>query len=163
MNKRGQAAMEFLMTYGWALLIVLVAIAVLAAMGVFSGGGVAVAACILNPSASCEAVVRSNGYVGIQMTQGSGSNWDSFTLGLSQARVSGRSVCTSGGYTSIQTTAITFPDGSSMLFERAAACGTDLTNEQGKRFQANIIATYSQGSPPITHNRVGTLRTSVEA
>jgi len=35
-NKKGQAAMEFLMTYGWAILIVLVAIAALYFMGVFS-------------------------------------------------------------------------------------------------------------------------------
>jgi hypothetical protein len=33
MNKKGQAAMEFLMTYGWAILVVIAAIAVLAASG----------------------------------------------------------------------------------------------------------------------------------
>lgn len=36
-NKKSQAAMEFLMTYGWAILIVLVAIAALYFLGVFSG------------------------------------------------------------------------------------------------------------------------------
>jgi len=35
-NKRGQAAMEFLMTYGWAILVVLVAIGALAYFGVLS-------------------------------------------------------------------------------------------------------------------------------
>jgi len=35
-NKRGQAAMEFLMTYGWAILAAIIAIGVLAAFGVFS-------------------------------------------------------------------------------------------------------------------------------
>ena len=35
-SHKGQAAMEFLMTYGWAILIVLVAIAALYFMGVFS-------------------------------------------------------------------------------------------------------------------------------
>lgn len=34
MNKKGQAAMEFLMTYGWAILVVLAAIAALAYFGV---------------------------------------------------------------------------------------------------------------------------------
>lgn len=33
MNKKGQAAMEFLMTYGWVILVVLGAIAVLAGFG----------------------------------------------------------------------------------------------------------------------------------
>lgn len=35
-NKKGQAAMEFLMTYGWAILTGLIAIGVLAYFGVFS-------------------------------------------------------------------------------------------------------------------------------
>ncbi|MCB9358776.1 hypothetical protein H6503_02500 [Candidatus Woesearchaeota archaeon] len=35
-NKKGQAAMEFLMTYGWALLIVLIAIAALAFFGLLN-------------------------------------------------------------------------------------------------------------------------------
>ena len=36
MKKKGQAAMEFLMTYGWAILVVLAAIAALAYFGVLS-------------------------------------------------------------------------------------------------------------------------------
>lgn len=37
--KKGQAAMEYLMTYGWAILIVIVVVAALYAMGVFRIGG----------------------------------------------------------------------------------------------------------------------------
>ncbi len=36
MHKKGQAAMEFLMTYGWAILVVLIAIGALAYFGVLS-------------------------------------------------------------------------------------------------------------------------------
>ena len=36
MKKKGQAAMEFLMTYGWAILVVIAAIAALAYFGVLS-------------------------------------------------------------------------------------------------------------------------------
>lgn len=35
MEKRGQAALEFLMTYGWAILAVVIVVALLAAFGVF--------------------------------------------------------------------------------------------------------------------------------
>jgi len=38
MFKRAQAAMEFLMTYGWAILVVLAAIGALAYFGVLSPG-----------------------------------------------------------------------------------------------------------------------------
>jgi len=37
-NKKGQAAMEFLMTYGWAILAAIIAIGVLAYFGVFNPG-----------------------------------------------------------------------------------------------------------------------------
>lgn len=37
-NRKGQAAMEFLMTYGWAILAAIIAIGVLAYFGVFSPG-----------------------------------------------------------------------------------------------------------------------------
>src|SRR3989344_9119339 len=36
MQKRGQGAMEFLMTYGWAIIVVLVILSVLYFLGVFS-------------------------------------------------------------------------------------------------------------------------------
>jgi len=36
--KKGQAAMEYLMTYGWAILIIIVVVAALYAMGVFKIG-----------------------------------------------------------------------------------------------------------------------------
>jgi hypothetical protein len=40
-NKKGQAAMEFLMTYGWAILIAIIAIAALIAFGGGTGKGTA--------------------------------------------------------------------------------------------------------------------------
>ena len=43
MRKKGQSAMEYLMTYGWAILIVIVVVAALYAMGVFK----------ITPSVSC--------------------------------------------------------------------------------------------------------------
>ncbi|MBI4158931.1 hypothetical protein HY500_01585 [Candidatus Woesearchaeota archaeon] len=50
-NKKSQAAMEFLMTYGWAILIVLVAIAALYFLGVFSGK--TANSCTLEPPFNC--------------------------------------------------------------------------------------------------------------
>jgi len=43
MKNKAQSAMEYLMTYGWAILIVIVVVAALYSMGVFSGGGGGVA------------------------------------------------------------------------------------------------------------------------
>jgi uncharacterized protein (UPF0333 family) len=51
--KKGQAAMEFLMTYGWALLVVLVAIGALAFFGVLNPGQFLPDQCTLFAGLSC--------------------------------------------------------------------------------------------------------------
>ena len=70
-NRKGQAALEFLMTYGWAILVVLVAIGALAFFGVLSPDKFLPAKCTLQPGLACvdhkvtaEAVtvVVKNGY-----------------------------------------------------------------------------------------------------
>ncbi len=49
MERKGQAAMEFLMTYGWAILAAIIAIGVLAYFGVFSPGKFITGAAVVNP------------------------------------------------------------------------------------------------------------------
>jgi hypothetical protein len=53
MEKRGQAAMEFLMTYGWAILVVLAAIAALAYFGVLSPDRFLPEKCTLPSGTAC--------------------------------------------------------------------------------------------------------------
>lgn len=53
MNKKSQAAMEFLMTYGWAILVVLAAIAALAYFGVLSPEKFLPEKCVLAPGLAC--------------------------------------------------------------------------------------------------------------
>ena len=53
-NKRNaQAAMEFLLTYGWAILVVLAAIAALAYFGVLSPERLLPEKCLLEPGLAC--------------------------------------------------------------------------------------------------------------
>ena len=49
MERKGQAAMEFLMTYGWAILAAVIAIGVLAYFGVFSPGKYVTGNAVVNP------------------------------------------------------------------------------------------------------------------
>ncbi len=51
--KRAQAAMEFLMTYGWAILVVLVAIGALAYFGILSPARFLPESCTLAPGIGC--------------------------------------------------------------------------------------------------------------
>ncbi|MDP6139346.1 MAG: hypothetical protein QGI89_04610 [Candidatus Woesearchaeota archaeon] len=52
-SKKSQAAMEFLMTYGWAILVVLVAIGALAYFGVMSPDKFLPAKCTLPAGVAC--------------------------------------------------------------------------------------------------------------
>jgi uncharacterized protein (UPF0333 family) len=52
-SKKSQAAMEFLMTYGWAILVVLAAIAALAYFGVLSPEKFLPEKCVLSPGLAC--------------------------------------------------------------------------------------------------------------
>ncbi|MGV8150646.1 MAG: hypothetical protein ACP5NV_02880 [Candidatus Woesearchaeota archaeon] len=53
MNKKAQAALEFLMTYGWAILVVLAAIGALAYFGVLSPGNLLPNKCTATPGIVC--------------------------------------------------------------------------------------------------------------
>ena len=53
MKRKSQAALEFIMTYGWAILVVLVAIAALAYFGVLDPGRFLPATCTLQAGIAC--------------------------------------------------------------------------------------------------------------
>ena len=53
MNKKSQAALEFIMTYGWAILVVLVAIGALAYFGVLSPDRFLPSKCVLQSGIAC--------------------------------------------------------------------------------------------------------------
>ena len=63
MKKRGQAALEFLTTYGWAILVVLVMIAALSSFGVLNPDTLLPERCNVDPSFNCveHQVVRGEG------------------------------------------------------------------------------------------------------
>ena len=63
MEKRGQAAMEFLMTYGWAILAAIIAIAVLAYFGVFNPGRYTSEMCQVGAPFTCDenSIASANG------------------------------------------------------------------------------------------------------
>jgi hypothetical protein len=53
MPRKAQSAMEYLMTYGWAILIIGIVLATLFSLGVFSGGSLLGTACVASPGFLC--------------------------------------------------------------------------------------------------------------
>lgn len=84
MFKKGQAAMEFLMTYGWAILVVLIAIGALAYFGVLNPSRFLPNSCTVSNQFACETgdfLANSSG-VTIILRNGRGvdSNITNFTV-----------------------------------------------------------------------------------
>lgn len=76
MHKKGQAAMEFLMTYGWAILAAIIAIGVLAYFGVFNPGKLAGNQGIVNAPYNMDAfrISATDDLVIMEITQNLGSS-----------------------------------------------------------------------------------------
>ena len=71
-NKRGQAALEFLMTYGWAILVVLVVIGALAYFGVLNPNILVPEKCTMATGLSCKDYKISGSSVFLYFENGMG-------------------------------------------------------------------------------------------
>ena len=83
-SRKSQAAMEFLMTYGWAILVVLVAIGALAYFGVLSPDRFLPAKCQLPAGIACtDFKVSSSSGVTIVLRNGLGFDATGVNIGVS--------------------------------------------------------------------------------
>lgn len=83
MNRKGQAAMEFLMTYGWAILVVLVAIGALAYFGVLSPSRFLPSSCQFQSGVSCDSYKVATNGIRIVLRNGLGNDMTNVTIGVS--------------------------------------------------------------------------------
>jgi hypothetical protein len=82
-KRRGQAAMEFLMTYGWAILVVLVVIGALAYYGVLSPENLLPDKCIFSVSLACQdAQLKSDGTAKFRILNSAGEGVDLLSISL---------------------------------------------------------------------------------
>mgnify|MGYP001572188272 CR=1 FL=1 len=83
MNKlRLQSAMEYLMTYGWAILIIAVVLGALFSLGVFNGGASLGTACVASAGFLCQAPITlgTNGNVTLLLGQSTGTTMYNIAL-----------------------------------------------------------------------------------
>ncbi len=76
-HQKAQSAMEYLMTYGWAILIIAVVLGALFSLGVFSGSNLLGSACVASSGYLCQSPVYShaNGEILATLGQNTGTNW----------------------------------------------------------------------------------------
>ena len=150
--RKGQAAMEFLMTYGWAILIVLAAIGALAYFGVLSpgrflpssftmSGGFSAGQYKISTSALNFTVINS---MGVDVTVNS----------INVTSKAGSDVTCSVEVTPNQLVG----NGGSYDVNTAGCTGSQV----GQKFKADIKVVYTRSGETVTHTATGEMTTAVE-
>ncbi|MEK6847353.1 MAG: hypothetical protein AABY16_04250 [Nanoarchaeota archaeon] len=152
-QKRGQAAMEFLMTYGWAILAAIVAIGVLAYFGVFSPGKLAGSSAIVNNPFYANSWQVTTANVNLEMTNNGGDTLVVSLITVTGTGASASDDCTTGVIST------TVNPGVQQLF--AVAC-TGATMAAGESYAGNIQITYTKSGSTLTQTSTGTIRSTVQ-
>lgn len=142
-NNRGQAAMEFLMTYGWAILAAVIVIGVLASFGVFSPSTYVPNRCVVSAPFGCNAgTADSTNGVQLELRNGAGE-----AVNVTSITVSGCSGTVSPALSFVM------PDQNLTVF--TIACSPSLTPNQ--KFQGDITISYTKAGSSLTLTSTGQL------
>ncbi len=162
-NKRGQAAMEFLMTYGWAIVVVLAAIGALAYFGVLSPGNLlpdktSFKAPLIGTDASITAGAAGAGVINIPLTNNKG------------ARIEINSVAAAGDCGSATLAEISVQGGAfatvanqsvsnGQVFNLRITCANAMIS--GDKFASDVSITYTDPATYLQKAHPGTVQGSV--
>ena len=149
-KRKGQAAMEFLMTYGWAILVVLIAIGALAYFGVLNPSRYLPNSCIIGTGFGCEDYKVNATTVQLILINGLGEDLTATNVAISGCTVSleadGNDAWTDGS-------TLGGADGITL-----AGC---TNGAAGSRFKEDVTVTYTTSSG-ISHSTVGQIISKVE-
>lgn len=146
--KKAQAAMEFLMTYGWAILVVLVGISALAYFGVLSPEKSLPESCIFFPGLSCDDFKVDENSVTLVVTNGMGTDLENVQFLISDV----------GPCQGDSSEITTLKDGEKKTF--TILCSINLI--AGSEFRRKLQFSYNEVDG-LEHNRIGTISTKVES
>jgi uncharacterized protein (UPF0333 family) len=155
-QKRGQAAMEFLMTYGWAILAAIIAIGVLAYFGVFNPSNLAGSSATMGPPMNVDQNAwnivdggAGNDIINMEILQNSG---ESITVTASSITLTSGATgtCTDSTWTN------PWSSGTEQTF--AFDCAAATVWAPGDTIAGDITITYTAGGSTISQQATGTFR-----
>ncbi len=147
MFKKSQAAMEFLMTYGWAILVVLVAIGALAYFGVLSPDRFLPAKCTLPAGVACVDFNVGADTIDIVLRNGLGFDLENVIVKVS-------------GCSDSSATGVDLNNGAQAIFTVGSTTSCGLTS--GAKFSGDINVSYKNKDTTLDHKVVGSLTGRVE-
>ncbi len=151
-NMKLQSAMEYLMTYGWAILIIAVVLGALFSLGIFSSSSFIGVTCIAGPGFLCQSPqLGTNGNLSIQIGQSTGTSY--YNVGL------GCVATTSSGGTPNPSSAVVYIDSSGAANALTAnAPGQDavaLTLTSGQTATVSNLKCFDTNANAVTNIAVG--------
>ena len=142
-KNKGQAALEFLMTYGWAILAAVIVIVVLASFGVFSPSNYVPNKCILSSPLGCEAGTADPNGVKLEIRNGMGE-----TISISNVTVE-NCVAT----VNPPVLPYTMVDQNVTVFNVPCT----LSSQSGSKFKGKITVTYTKSGTTLAQTSTGDL------
>ena len=142
--RKSQAAMEFLMTYGWAILVVLAAIAALAYFGVLSPEKFLPEKCILQPGIACVSHKVEPAKVTLVISNGLGRTMiiNSIVVGSCSSTFTQEML-----------------SGTDHTFVIGGSCSNGIAKD---KFKGDITMTYTEKDTNLTKTAYGNLNTKIE-
>lgn len=156
-GRKGQGAMEYLMTYGWAILVVMIVGIVMWQLGIFNMGSTSVTStgfAKIKPQLAATGMNSGRVFTGV-FTNGVGTNIV-VSLGSTTLDPDAGDTCTARG----ATTAVSSGKNFQVI---AGTCGSS-TMESGDVYTLTVSMPYTVGIGTITttHTEAGTVRGPVE-
>jgi len=140
MYKKGQAAMEFLMTYGWAILVVLAAIGALAYFGVLSPDRFLPEKCTLPSGIACLDFRYDSTGGDIEMSIQNGAGFDMTNISV-----------TVNGTGCVGTDSTTQP---TLTNGQKATYSVNCSPSSGK-FKGDVTFSYTNQATSMAHDKIG--------
>lgn len=147
MRKKGQAAMEFLMTYGWAILVVLAAVAALAYFGVLNPDRFMPEKCTFPSGFACLDSVGNTSVITMRVQNAAGYDVTGMTFDLD--KVTGET-CTLVGDTS-GTNSLGNGEGGSVT------CTGVSGYTSGAKLNTDVDITFVRSDSSLSHTSTGQL------
>lgn len=147
-KRKSQAALEFIMTYGWAIMVVIVAISALAYFGVLNPDRFLPSKCVLQSGIACmdhkaQDFGPGNGEVNVVLKNSLG--YDMTSVSVTASRCTGtasQSLLTNGGQKTFT------PNGCTLV--------------SGQKYNGELNVSYTNADTGISHKMQGTITTKVE-
>jgi len=162
--------MEYLMTYGWAILVIIIVIAVLFYIGVLNPRNVTPSSCTFPPGISCVSykLVANTGQLSLTLGQATGHSMQ--ILGIKCTKEIGVPVATGNTTSGWATNGDNIPIGEQRLIHSTIQCydinGTvavsGSTAQLGEFYKGKIWIWYNETDTGVTRTAIGDLATKFE-